>query len=608
MAQLKNTEIDDTGSLRLPAGSTAQRPGSPAAGMIRYNTTINDTEYYNGATWLLISDSDIKPPEATGGTVVDIDIGGVPYRIHMFTSTGNSTFTVTEGGEVECLIVAGGGGGGASDGGGASAAGGGAGGLIQQNVTVSAQSYSITVGTGGNGGNGGTDDPGDNGGNSSAFGFTAIGGGGGGGRDGSGQAPAKDGGSGGGEGSQRYSNAFGEALQPASASGGFGNDGGSVSSSDSSNNTGAGGGGAGAVGGNAQDGKFAGEGGPGLNYSTLFGLGFGESGFFAGGGGGGTSDNYGGTNNTPPGGGGLGGGGNGGRGDASVTIAAQNGKPNTGGGGGGAGGSNGAADGGIGGSGIVLIRYRRNASTATNPDRTIITTQPNNYQTVKDGLVMDLDAASPVSYIGSGTTWRDLSGIANNGSLQNGVSFADVNGGVFVFDGSNDYVSMGKSYIASGEIGSGDINYTLEAWVKLQGTPAGTTTSGMSIIGSASSSGIGFQLTTVSGNVRVNFGARSTSNFNSSGTINQNEWYHIVCTRQVGANNRIYINGVLDSTYGISNLTVQNTGNEMQIGYAAGRITDYFQGQISIARLYNTFLTDEQVLQNFNANRWRFGI
>ncbi len=108
MAQLKNTTISDTGNLSLPAGTTAQRPGSPVAGMIRYNTTPSETEYYDGAAWRILSDSN---PIATGGTVTDTVIGGVAYRIHTFTTTGNSTFTVTRGGEVEYLIVAGGGGG-----------------------------------------------------------------------------------------------------------------------------------------------------------------------------------------------------------------------------------------------------------------------------------------------------------------------------------------------------------------------------------------------------------------------------------------------------------------------------------------------------------------
>lgn len=51
MATLKNTKIDDTGFIRLPSGTTAQRPSSPSPGMIRYNNT-GISEYYNGTTWI----------------------------------------------------------------------------------------------------------------------------------------------------------------------------------------------------------------------------------------------------------------------------------------------------------------------------------------------------------------------------------------------------------------------------------------------------------------------------------------------------------------------------------------------------------------------------
>lgn len=51
MAQLQNTTIDSTGFLKLPTGTTAQRPASPAAGMIRYNTSFDLPEVYNGTAW-----------------------------------------------------------------------------------------------------------------------------------------------------------------------------------------------------------------------------------------------------------------------------------------------------------------------------------------------------------------------------------------------------------------------------------------------------------------------------------------------------------------------------------------------------------------------------
>ena len=71
-----------------------------------------------------------------------------------------------------------------------------------------------------------------------------------------------------------------------------------------------------------------------------------------------------------------------------------------------------------------------------------------------NGLVLCLDAANPKSYPGSGTTWTDLSGNGNNGTLVNGVGYSSDNLGSLVFDGANDYVNAGNlgSFYSQGTI------------------------------------------------------------------------------------------------------------------------------------------------------------
>lgn len=127
-------------------------------------------------TWPL-SDAltDGGPPSfaATGGTESTIDTGGKTWRVHVFTSVGDSTFTVvTSDGktQVEYLIVGGGAGG--ITGGGSNPwyyhAGGGGGAVQTGALVVSAGSYVVTVGQGG------AEDQ--DGGSSSALGVTAKGG------------------------------------------------------------------------------------------------------------------------------------------------------------------------------------------------------------------------------------------------------------------------------------------------------------------------------------------------------------------------------------------------------------------------------------------------
>lgn len=56
MAILKNTVINNTGALQLPVGTTAQRPASPATGMMRYNSSLNTVESYTGTSWKYMPD------------------------------------------------------------------------------------------------------------------------------------------------------------------------------------------------------------------------------------------------------------------------------------------------------------------------------------------------------------------------------------------------------------------------------------------------------------------------------------------------------------------------------------------------------------------------
>lgn len=55
MASLKNTTINDTGYLQIPAGSNAQRP-SGSTGMIRVNTNTTPyvLEIYQSGTWRIL--------------------------------------------------------------------------------------------------------------------------------------------------------------------------------------------------------------------------------------------------------------------------------------------------------------------------------------------------------------------------------------------------------------------------------------------------------------------------------------------------------------------------------------------------------------------------
>ena len=280
---------------------------------------------------------------ATGGTIVTSG-----FKYHVFTSTSN--FVVSSAtGTVNYLVVGGGGGGGDRHGG-----GGGAGGVLTGTWSVSAGTYTVTVGLGGTGGyyetnNSSPQGAGIKGGNSSLSGtgvsVTANGGGGGGTYDGN---PTGTVGSGGGGGGNNLAGVAGTAGQGNSGGSGAGPGGG-------------GGGGAGGVGANAN----TSTGGIGTtSYSThLIAVGYGTTfavptspnavisggvAYIAAGGGGAAGSGPG-----PGGSGGLGGGGRGDWNNSFITAATNN----TGSGGGGARSEDGSSRGFDGGSGLILLWY-----------------------------------------------------------------------------------------------------------------------------------------------------------------------------------------------------------------------------------------------------------
>ena len=271
------------------------------------------------------------PPSivATGGTITDTVVEGVLYRTHTFTSTGTFTLS-TSCPSLKSLVVGGGGGGGFTN----CAGGGGAGGAVLTTSSVSAGSYTVTVGNGGLGGSSSPSwAPATNGQNSIFNGVTGTGGGYGGTI-----ASPINGASGGCGGGGSYNGGLG-------AAGTQGGSGANGSGFGTPPNSGAGGGGMGGNGGapNLVGGNSGGAGGLGATY-TLGGISY----LVAGGGAGGSDGNQ-----------GLGGSGIGGNGGTPGTPsgAAGNGVANTGSGGGGGGGGFANTRGGNGGSGIVIITY-----------------------------------------------------------------------------------------------------------------------------------------------------------------------------------------------------------------------------------------------------------
>jgi hypothetical protein len=220
-------------------------------------------------------------------------------------------------------------------------------------------------------------------------------------------------------------------------------------------------------------------------------------------------------------------------------------------------------------------------------------------KSVTDNLVLSLDAANIKSYIGSGTTWNDLSGNNNNGTLINGPTFNSANGGSIVFDGSNDYATLSSSQIANGT-GA----FTWNFWIKLNDisnfsiifSGAGSNTNYGVVYANPSSSGLGYYAL---GNL-----------ISDNNTAFGSNWWFVTFTGNGGANGsrnlKLYRNGVqAGSTYTTDYNFTASTPN---IGANHSSYSELMRGNISNITYYNRALTASEVLQNYNSNKSRFGL
>ena len=225
-----------------------------------------------------------------------------------------------------------------------------------------------------------------------------------------------------------------------------------------------------------------------------------------------------------------------------------------------------------------------------------------------DGLIMRIDPASLRSYPGTGSSITDVAS-GRVGTIS-GVTISD---GTFDFDGVNDLIDMNNSYIdqtsntLSSGTSTGQSNYTLEAWIYVR-TSQGTTTDADSIIGSTTAVGVGMQVGVSGGNPRMNFAARSTSNFYGS-TFSYNQWYHVVFCHQHLSFTKVYMNGELDVTASNSSYSITaGTHGDITIGNSSGRVTGFFDGKMGPLSIYNKGLSESEVRKNFLAHRARFGL
>ena len=216
---------------------------------------------------------------------------------------------------------------------------------------------------------------------------------------------------------------------------------------------------------------------------------------------------------------------------------------------------------------------------------------------VTNGLVFCVDAADKNSYIGSGTTWTDVSGNAYNGTLTNGPTFNGSNGGGIVFDGVDDYADFGNVLASL-------TNLSLECFVKF-GTQS---TSFNGIISKTLNNTNGWEIrtagytsTTTTAQFRY-VGDNAAPDF---GALTNGVWYHLVATGALSSQ-LVYINGSIYNS-GTYAGTPSANSNSLVIGRLAYAGL-YANMSLGCVRIYNRVLTASEILQNYSVLKTRFGL
>lgn len=220
---------------------------------------------------------------------------------------------------------------------------------------------------------------------------------------------------------------------------------------------------------------------------------------------------------------------------------------------------------------------------------------------VTRGLILDLDAGKKASYPGSGTTWRDISVVGTTGSLVNGPTFDPTNAGSIVFDGTNDYVSLGTFN------GFGTTNRTIAAWFKISSLTATPQRVITFPIDETITDTPAYTITiTNTGLLQCGMGGSPYDGYNLNiGSYTVGTWTTIT-TAISGNNVTIYYTGSLVGTK--TNTGVVATNPIGYLGRYNGFYNQQLSGSIGSVQIYNRALSSTEVLQNYNALKGRYGL
>ena len=228
-----------------------------------------------------------------------------------------------------------------------------------------------------------------------------------------------------------------------------------------------------------------------------------------------------------------------------------------------------------------------------------------NPSSVTSGLVLCLDAANSKSYPGSGTTWTDLSGNGNNGTLFNTPTFSNNTLQFRVASSNYATCSFDEGLMKNtNENGS----WTIESTFKYISAP----TRNEAVVAGRQGCHGGIYINT-DNNLQHAIKTNSCwtgASIVTATTMTAGNWYHTTMVYNNGTTTT-YLNGVYinSGTINLGTYDIFAYNNNFWIGGINTPVTDYFTNiDLSFVKCYNRALTASEIKQNFNATRSRFSI
>lgn len=203
-----------------------------------------------------------------------------------------------------------------------------------------------------------------------------------------------------------------------------------------------------------------------------------------------------------------------------------------------------------------------------------------------------LNAQTPIAYYPFSGNANDAAG-SNNGTVNGATLTADRFGNAnsaYAFDGVDDFIGLPTGSVT---------NYTLIAWVKFDGSPSNKN---LIVFTDASGPGGAWSSQMRTGNAVFQNYCYPLNPILLEGTTNisASVWYHVAVSASANGQMKIYVNGQLDATPLAVSGTPWAGGDRFELARASGDFKGFFEGVIDDVKIYNTQLTDAQVLADYN--------